>query len=527
MKALKRLLPMIVALVATMAFAATAFAADGDFMTDPETTIEATNVTAGDSVAYYQLAGWDAATGNWKLTTLGESCGVTLENLIDGITEAEATTIAGNVSGAGTAMTADAADPTKFTATVAPGLYFLRATPAADNKDTVYNPAFVSADYYEGGNTVSFASTIGTSTVMKKSEVPFEKEVNSTTDNYADVKPGDIIPFKVTTEIPSYGTSFTNPQFSIDDTLSEGLTLEGNVTVKYGDKTTTATNDDVTITPKAGGSGYTVTFTQSYLTGLAGATPDVEITYSAKVTTEGTNNVTYMDNKAKLTFSNTPSTTSDKEDITRHYTFAIDGDLLGHTGEEGSELIKTGVDAEGNPLTENHKTYHNETVSALAEATFKLEGVAGTPTAGVSQTKQSDSNGRINFDGLDAGTYKLTEVSAPAGFVKDSREFTVTITPTYDEDGLLQSYTITITADGGYNGGATFTMTNEGGVTTVSSPEDASNFIENKQGTELPSTGDMGTTILYIIGGALVLFAGVALFARHVVRKQSKAKLNK
>ena len=39
--------------------------------------------------------------------------------------------------------------------------------------------------------------------------------------------------------------------------------------------------------------------------------------------------------------------------------------------------------------------------------------------------------------------------------------------------------------------------------------------IENKAGTLLPSTGGMGTTLFYILGGALVVAAGVLLVTKR------------
>ncbi len=403
----------------------------------------------------------------------------------------------------------------KWTATgVAAGLYYVKATPADDNKDTVYNPAFVSADYKEGGNTVDFSTAYTDSTVVKSSSVPFDKVVNST-DKYVDVKVGDVIPFKVTTTIPSYGKQFTNPQFKVEDTLSAGLKLKGNVTVKYGTKSTTETNDDVTITTSD--SGYTVEFSATYLTGLNGATPAVEITYSAEVTTEATNNVTYMDNKAKLTFSNTPTTTKDKEDITRHYTFSIDANMNGqdHGGEKSRELIKIGVDENGDTITKftswvEGKQWTEET--PLAGATFKLVGTGDL--SGVEKTAESTAEGYISFNGLDAGTYTLTETAAPAGYVKDSKEHTVVITPKYktgtDE---LESYTVTV--DGSTS---TYTITNRSDEaatieTTVDKTSTTFPFV-NVKGTALPSTGGMGTKILYTIGGLMVVAGGVFLAAK-------------
>ena len=38
--------------------------------------------------------------------------------------------------------------------------------------------------------------------------------------------------------------------------------------------------------------------------------------------------------------------------------------------------------------------------------------------------------------------------------------------------------------------------------------------INNQSGTELPSTGGMGTTVFYVVGGILVVGAVVLLVAR-------------
>ena len=516
MKKLRKIMAIAITMAMTMAMCMGVMAAPeptefsgGTFSQTAETTITATNLTAGDSIGYIQLIAWDATTSNWKLTETGASCGVELADLIDGISEEEATTIANTVTGTGTSMDVDG---TTATATVDPGLYFLRAVSA--DKNTVYNPAFVSADYYEGGNTVDLSSAIGSSTVLKKSSVPFDKEVTGD-DKFVDTKPGDVIPYKITTTIPSYGTTFTNPVFTITDTLSAGLALEGDITVTYGNEETTETVADVvTITKGTPENGFTVKFEKPYLTGLAGATPDIEITYSAKVTTEALNNVTYMDNKAKLTYSNTPDETSDKEDITRHYTFSIDANLNGgnHGGERTRELIKIGVDETGQIITDFTSWVEGEewtTYTPLAGATFELVGNGKTYTA------ESTAAGYISFYGLDAGEYTLTETAAPAGYVKDGASHTVVITPTYEEGtDILKSYTITV--DG--NVGSTYTISNmnDTAATVESTVTDGSvtfPFI-NTKGAELPSTGGMGTTLFYIIGGALVAIAGAVLLLK-------------
>ena len=42
--------------------------------------------------------------------------------------------------------------------------------------------------------------------------------------------------------------------------------------------------------------------------------------------------------------------------------------------------------------------------------------------------------------------------------------------------------------------------------------------VENKTGTVLPSTGGAGTTMIYLIGGALVLGSGVVLVTKRRVK---------
>ena len=38
--------------------------------------------------------------------------------------------------------------------------------------------------------------------------------------------------------------------------------------------------------------------------------------------------------------------------------------------------------------------------------------------------------------------------------------------------------------------------------------------VENKAGTELPSTGGIGTTIFYVVGGGLMVAAAILLITK-------------
>ena len=61
-------------------------------------------------------------------------------------------------------------------------------------------------------------------------------------------------------------------------------------------------------------------------------------------------------------------------------------------------------------------------------------------------------------------------------------------------------------------------VTTEGGVALTWSANDgtqiASAKIQNFTGVQLPSTGGIGTTIFYVVGGILVAAAGILLITK-------------
>jgi len=223
-------------------------------------------------------------------------------------------------------------------------------------------------------------------------------------------------------------------------------------------------------------------------------------------------NVEEYVNDVDLEFSNSPSTTNDSlHDDTKHYTFSIDASLLGSTGgdEVTKELVKIAKDNNGDPIyawTTSDTTTWSE-INPLQGANFTLTGNGHTYNA------TSDENGYLNFTGLDAGTYQLTETSAPAGYKFSTDPIDVVISAEYNEDGTLKSYTITVDNDKT----STYTATNEGEwtSTTTIDNEAKTTGIVNEQGVTLPSTGGIGTTIFYAVGGLMVLGAAIILVSRR------------
>lgn len=102
--------------------------------------------------------------------------------------------------------------------------------------------------------------------------------------------------------------------------------------------------------------------------------------------------------------------------------------------------------------------------------------------------------GKVTIKGLDgANTYYLQEDVAPAGYNKLTSRQAVSFTA--DSQGKYSDNKATTGSDGKYA---------NGGVQVV-----------NEAGAQLPSTGGMGTVMFYVLGGVLVVAAGVLLVTKR------------
>lgn len=102
-------------------------------------------------------------------------------------------------------------------------------------------------------------------------------------------------------------------------------------------------------------------------------------------------------------------------------------------------------------------------------------------------TLTSYSDGKININGIQADTYYLKEIEAPNGY--NLIRTPIKIVVTSDTDG-------------------------KGVVKVDNDVVDQVNVLNN-YGSLLPSTGGMGTTLIYAIGCILVLSSGVVLFLKR------------
>ena len=122
-------------------------------------------------------------------------------------------------------------------------------------------------------------------------------------------------------------------------------------------------------------------------------------------------------------------------------------------------------------------------------------------TATVHEITTNDT-GAFIFYGLKEGKYYLKEIKAPEGYNKLNKSIIVTVKKVEDEAKNITGYSLDYI----------YGETREDGADKVK--------VINKTGSLLPSTGGKGTTLIYLIGGALVLGSGFVL----ANKKRAKSK---
>lgn len=379
-------------------------------------------------------------------------------------------------------------------------------------------------------------------TANVKSEVPsVDKRIKEgeqkLSANSASI--GDEINYEVTSKVPDM-TGYNKYYFVLNDTMSKGLTFNNDVTVKIG----TATLDS---------DAYTVTYETDAETGETAIKivlndfiqykdqKDAAITvnYTATLNEQADLTATGNVNEVKLTYSNNPNhdytgenEPGPKEPVgeTPESTVKTFSTAVKLTKVDASEPTKTLAGAKFSISGEklNVALINSEVWEKADDGTYyMLTDGTYTTTAPTDETKGNydsttqkykkvekvtknvtkeqvnaegyvDANGVLTFEGLNAGTYTIEELVAPNGYNLLKQPVTLVITGALDDTAKTCTWSAKVN-------GSDATINNNVIEFTV----------QNNQGTELPSTGGMGTTIFYIGGGLLVLIAGVMLVARR------------
>lgn len=368
-------------------------------------------------------------------------------------------------------------------------------------------------------------------TINVKATYPtVEKKVDGAAVNEASI--GDDLTFTLTSKVPDL-TGYKWYKFVAVDTLSTGLTYKGVESIKIGDVTLT---ENAGYTVSQDGQTQTIRFIFSdFVEAKYTAGDAIVITYTATLN-ENAEVGTSNDNTAKLEYSNDPSYTQDNDytgsdfdkdpkgesanSTTETYTTsltiqkqdgagnALTGAAFRISGEDVKTVITTydeySEDAAGTYWKLTNGTYTTTDPNTEDIDTTKYEST-GTKYSKTTKTstikKDSETNveafvgedGKLTFEGLGAGTYTISEIVTPDGY-NSIPDFTVTISFNANDK--------------------TFSATSSNSTSVSSDGSLLSMIVVNQSGSVLPSTGGIGTTIFYVVGGVLVVGAGVLLITR-------------
>ena len=311
--------------------------------------------------------------------------------------------------------------------------------------------------------------------ISEKNKVPsVEKKVKSG-DNYDSsnsAKIGDTVEYKTTITING-----SVEKVVLYDKMDAGLTFnETSVKVKVG--VADVAEDKYTLqkpgTESSDPCTFEIEFKDSYIAGLAIGT-QIEVTYSATLNESAVIGTTGNKNDTWLKYGNSGSVTSE----TTTYSYSFD-------------LVKT--DSDGTLLAgAKFKLYADQ--DCTNEIKLVADGTNGYRVATTGETGvpyiETNANNALTIKGLKGTTtYYLKEIEAPKGYNELENAFAFTIA-----DANVSS-----------NLGTTGNKWVEGNSTGI--------HIINNAGTTLPSTGGMGTTVFYVVGGGLMAVAVVLLVTK-------------
>ena len=372
---------------------------------------------------------------------------------------------------------------------------------ATENGTYTFN--YLPLGYYLVESTVSALCSLDTTNPnqtikVKYGEPTVKKEIVHSTSRdstYETASIGDIITYNVIITVKKGAKDYV-----FHDKLDNGLKYSGmNETLPFNVQFTTtkkvpSVNGSMTmLKPGAGdytliqdetNNSFSIEFTNDFIQKFD-ENDEIHLMYCAVVTKDALMN-TAINNTAYLKYGNKQETTKVSTNV---YTYQIP--VFKYTGEGKQALagatFKLYKDTKDD---KNLLTFENKAKDVYAKDVYKYN----RNTEGTTTSLVSGDDGYIRLDGLSAGTYILEETKAPEGYNKLENPIKVVVTK--GEEGKPVIHV-------------------DDDTTSVEKVE-----VKNNTGSILPSTGGMGTTLIYLIGGALVLGSGFVL----ANKKRAKAK---
>ena len=364
-----------------------------------------------------------------------------------------------------------------------------------------------------------------------------------TYNDVADWDIGDSVPFKLIGSIPDM-SAYDTYEYIFTDTLSNGLTLQADtIKVYIARNPYDQVNNyeplvmgadytlDVQNIGENGGGSFSIAFedlkTNRYLTGANKEEYHyVIVTYDATLNTNAVIGLDGNPNSVDLQFSNNPNGDGlgrTQEDTVIVFTYELDGTKVDganvDTKLEGAEFVLFNGGHTQVANIENGKLvgwvnlpdgYNNGNYEEIPYEVWE----AFNETTNVIMT--STAEGVFGVSGLDDGTYYLMEIKAPTGYNLLDHDLEIVIAATTENGqtwngvpaNALTALTIAVDQGNAENGNA------QTGAVALT--------VTNNQGTTLPETGGMGTTLFYVIGGLLVAGAGILLVVRLRMRASNE-----
>jgi len=356
----------------------------------------------------------------------------------------------------------------------------------------------------------------------KRDEITVEKKVKDAVDvlkdgnitvdytgwqDSADYDIGDDIPFQLTGTLPADYDLYTEYEYIFSDVASDGLAFKADTVKVYVDNT--EITEGFKVIPDDNGHSFQVKFADLKKVPSVTKTSKIRVEYFATLTGEGVKiGVAGNPNKARIEFDN----------------------KVGGKGKTPWDtVIVFTFKTEINKVDEEQKP--------LAGAEFTLEKVAATLEGGkYVVTKDNDDKDIVlksytltttgtefSSKGLDDGVYKITETKTPAGYNSIDPIYFVVVAEHDAEAADPKLIKLDVTDLSGNSIVADAKTGNLGEFVIEHENEDEiDTTIINQHGAVLPSTGGIGTTIFYVIGGVLVVGAVVLLIVRRRMRNEEE-----
>ena len=334
-----------------------------------------------------------------------------------------------------------------------------------------------------------------------------------------DYSMGDLVEFELVGKVPATSVldQYKTYQYQFNDTFTTSLDAPEltTFTVKVGNKqlkvdgNNIKDGDAIVGTIAISGQTFTVKFNDliPYKATL-GEKAEIVVTYKAKLNQNAVlgSKTEANENKVDIQFSNNPHFDGEgdlgksPEDIVHVYTTGMS--IVKVDGVTGDSLsgaqFKVTTDAEGK----------DEVKFSGSKGSYKVDATGSAVVEVSDNTLQEGQElGTLYLNGLGEGTYYLHETKAPEGYNVLPKPITVVVTAKYENKGVE-----------GKEKFVGFTYTIDGKVVNENESGQVDFKVENNSGAQLPETGGMGTTLLYVVG-IIAMAAGACYFAMDKKRK--------